>query len=136
MLELTAAYAAFFNGGMRVTPYGVEAATADRQKLPLLHSAPEQVIAPDEAGMMLRMLTAVVSRGTGRAAGIPGVMVAGKTGTTQDYHDAWFIGWTSAGGGNLIGVWLGNDDNRAMRNVQGGGLPARLFHDIAVGLRG
>ncbi len=135
LLELTAAYAPFFNGGMRVTPYGVEAVTADRQKLALPRPATEAVISPDEAGMMMRMLTAVVSRGTGRAAAIPGAMVAGKTGTTQDYRDGWFIGWTSAGGGNLIGVWLGNDDNQPMRNVQGGGLPARLFHDIALGLR-
>jgi penicillin-binding protein 1A len=118
LLELTAAYAAFFNGGLRVTPYGVEG-----------------VIGPDEAAMMQRMLTAVVARGTGRAAGIPGHLVAGKTGTTQDYKDAWFVGWTSAGGGTLIGVWLGNDDNRPMRSVQGGGLPAKLFHDIALGLR-
>jgi penicillin-binding protein 1A len=135
LLELTAAYAAFFNGGLRVTPYGVEGVTADRQKLVLSHKAPEAVIGADEAAMMQRMLTAVVARGTGRAAGIPGHLVAGKTGTTQDYKDAWFVGWTSAGGGTLIGVWLGNDDNRPMRSVQGGGLPAKLFHDIALGLR-
>ena len=135
LLELTAAYAAFFNGGLRVTPYGVEAITADRRRLALPRIAPEPAIAPDQAGMMMRMLRAVVTGGTGRAAAIPGRLVAGKTGTTQDYHDAWFIGWTPAGGGCLIGVWLGNDDNRPMRNVQGGGLPARLFHDIAVGLR-
>ena len=135
LLELTAAYAAFFNGGLRITPYGVEAITADRQKLALSRPAPEPAIGADEAAMMQRMLTAVVVRGTGRAAAIPGHLVAGKTGTTQDYRDAWFIGWTNAGGGNLIGVWLGNDDNHPMRNVQGGGLPARLFHDIAVGLR-
>jgi penicillin-binding protein 1A len=135
LLELTAAYAAFFNGGQRVTPYGVDGVTADRQKLVLPRQAPEAVIGADEAAMMQRMLTAVVARGTGRAAGIPGHLVAGKTGTTQDYKDAWFIGWTSAGGGTLIGVWLGNDDNRPMRSVQGGGLPAKLFHDIALSLR-
>jgi penicillin-binding protein 1A len=135
LLELTAAYATFFNGGQRVSPYGVEAVTADRQKLVLPRQAPDAVIGPDEAAMMQRMLTAVVVRGTGRAAAIPGHLVAGKTGTTQDFKDAWFIGWTNAGGGTLIGIWLGNDDNRPMRNVQGGGLPARLFHDIALGLR-
>ena len=135
LLELSAAYAAFFNGGQRVTPYGVEGVTANRQKLVLPHQAPDIVIGTDEAAMMQRMLTAVVAHGTGRAAGIPGHLVAGKTGTTQDYRDAWFIGWTSAGGGTLIGVWMGNDDNRSMRSVQGGGLPAKLFHDIALGLR-
>ena len=65
-------------------------------------------------------------RSGGRGAG---PLVAGKTGTTQDYRDAWFIGCID---GEIIGVWLGNDDNRPMKSVQGGGLPARLFHDIAI----
>jgi penicillin-binding protein 1A len=57
--------------------------------------------------------------------------VAGKTGTTQDFRDAWFIGSVK---GEMIGVWLGNDDNEPMKSVMGGGLPARLFHDIAAGI--
>jgi penicillin-binding protein 1A len=118
LLELASAYAAFFNGGSRVTPYGVEA----------LHVPPQPVVDPDLVAMMVRMMTAVVTRGTGRAAAVPGHPVAGKTGTTQDYRDAWFIGCID---GEIIGVWLGNDDNRPMKSVQGGGLPARLFHDIA-----
>jgi penicillin-binding protein 1A len=88
---------------------------------------------PDLAAMMARMLAAVVSRGSGRAAAVPGRVIAGKTGTTQDYRDAWFIGWTN---GAIIGVWLGNDDDRPMKEVTGGGLPARLFHDIATDIRG
>ena len=119
LLELAAAYAAFFNGGVRVTPFGVEA----------LRTAPQPTIDPDLAAMMVRMMTAVVTRGTGRAAAVPGHLVAGKTGTTQDYRDAWFIGCID---GEIIGVWLGNDDNRPMKAVQGGGLPARLFRDIAI----
>ncbi len=82
--------------------------------------------------MMARMLAAVVSNGTGRPAAVSGREVAGKTGTTQDFRDAWFIGCID---GTIIGVWLGNDDNRPMRDVMGGGLPARLFHDIAVAVR-
>jgi len=90
------------------------------------------VIDPDLAALMVRMMTAVVTRGTGRAAVVSGHDAAGKTGTTQDYRDAWFVGCVD---GRVIGVWLGNDDNRPMKSVQGGGLPARLFHDIAVSMR-
>jgi penicillin-binding protein 1A len=119
LLELTAAYAPFFNGGNRVTPFGLEQ----------MEKPPEMVITPEEANMMARMLSAVVSRGTGRAAAVPGRMVAGKTGTTQDSRDAWFIGFVH---NDLIGVWFGNDDDQPMKNVMGGSLPARLFHDIAI----
>ncbi len=132
LLEMTAAYAAFFNGGMRVTPFAIAAVQTDGHVMSAGHSAPEAAVEPDQAGTMSRMLGAVVSRGTGRAAAIPGRTVAGKTGTTQDYRDAWFVGCV---GGTVIGVWLGNDDNRPMRDVQGGGLPARLFHDIAEAVR-
>jgi len=80
------------------------------------------------------MLEAVVSRGTGRAAG-PGA--AGKTGTTQDNPDAWFVGFTGpmagAPAGLVIGIWLGNDDASPMDGVAGGGSPARLFRQILDG---
>lgn len=120
LLELTAAYAPFFNGGYRVVPFGLERTPHQ----------PERVIDPTAAVMMARMLGAVVARGTGHAAAVPGRVVAGKTGTTQDFRDAWFIGCVK---GMLIGIWLGNDDNVPMKGVMGGGLPARLFHDIAMG---
>jgi penicillin-binding protein 1A len=121
LLELTAAYAPFFNGGYRVTPYGLDRTPHQ----------PEKVIEPEQAQMMARMMGAVVSRGSGRAAAVAGRVVAGKTGTTQDSRDAWFIG---AVNGLLIGVWLGNDDDTPMKGVTGGGLPARLFHEIAIGI--
>lgn len=121
LLELTTAYAAFFNGGNRVVAHAVEQTPHQ----------PQPVIEPSKAAMMARMLTAVVVHGTGRLASVPGRAVAGKTGTTQDFRDAWFIGCIK---GELIGVWLGNDDNATMKNVHGGSLPAKLFHDIAVGI--
>jgi penicillin-binding protein 1A len=122
LLELTAAYAPFFNGGNRVTPFAIDQAARPA----------EAVIAPEQAAAMARMLGAVVSRGSGRAAAVPGRGVAGKTGTTQDFHDAWFVGCVD---GLLIGVWLGNDDNAPMKQVLGGGLPARLFREIAAASR-
>jgi penicillin-binding protein 1A len=131
LLEMCGAYATIFNNGLLVTPRALEGGSADGKPLAITPPAQTRVIDPDLAGMMVRMMTAVVTRGSGRAAGIPGHLVAGKTGTTQDYHDAWFIGFE---GGRIIGVWLGNDDNKPMRNVTGGSLPARLFHDIAMQL--
>jgi penicillin-binding protein 1A len=128
LLELCAAYAGFFNGGLLVTPYGVTGIAADGRPVPATIVPPRRVMEPDHAAMMARMLAAVVANGSGRAAGLPGRVVAGKTGTTQDSRDAWFVGWTN---GVIIGVWLGNDDDQPMRNVTGGSLPARLFHDIA-----
>jgi penicillin-binding protein 1A len=121
LMELTAAYAPFFNGGNRIVPHGID-------RMP---HQPERVVDPAQAAMMARMLGAVVNRGTGRVAAIPGRTVAGKTGTTQDFRDAWFIGSVK---GTLIGIWLGNDDNEPMKAVTGGGLPARLFHEIAAGI--
>ena len=121
LLELTAAFAPFFNGGFRVVPFAVE-----------LREQPEAAIRPEHAAMMAGMMASVVARGTGKAAGIPGRAVAGKTGTTSDYRDAWFVGSVN---GAMIGVWMGNDDNAPMKNVTGGGLPARLFREVAAAMR-
>ena len=123
LLEMSAAYAAFFNGGHLVTPWAIEGRP---------HPPPEQAIPPEQAAEMARMLRSVVTEGTGRAADVPGRGVAGKTGTTQDFRDAWFIGYA---GGEIIGVWFGNDDDRPMKGVMGGGLPAELFHSVAEATR-
>jgi penicillin-binding protein 1A len=131
LLELASAYATFFNGGARVAPFAVEAMRAGGNGVDTARAPPQPVIDPDLAAMMARMLTAVVTRGTGRAAAVAGHDVAGKTGTTQDYRDAWFIGRID---NEIIGVWLGNDDNRPTKSVQGGSLPARLFHDIGASM--
>lgn len=123
LLEMCAAYATFFNGGRRLTPWAIHG---------LPHPPARQVITPAQAAMMVHMLRAVVAYGTGRAAAVPGQVVAGKTGTTQDFRDAWFIGGID---GTIIGVWMGNDNDRPMRSVTGGDLPARLFHAIALAVR-
>jgi penicillin-binding protein 1A len=72
------------------------------------------------------MLVAVVEQGTGRAARLDRP-AAGKTGTSQDYRDAWFVGYTAD---YVAGVWLGNDDNSPMERVTGGGLPAELWRAV------
>ena len=138
VLELAAAYATILNGGHLVTPMGIEAVTADRKLVPIARPPDTRVIDPVDDAAMIRMMTGVVAHGSGRAAAIPGRPVAGKTGTTQDSRDAWFIGQvgpSGTGAGTIIAVWLGNDDNTPMRGVTGSGLPARLFHDIATEVR-
>ena len=133
LLEMCGAYAAFFNGGYRVLPHALRALSADSKPVALPSDRPIRVIDPNLAAMMVRMMAAVVTRGTARAAALPGVLVAGKTGTTENFRDAWFIG---AVNGTIIGVWTGNDNNAPMRGVQGGTLPAELFHQIALAMPG
>jgi penicillin-binding protein 1A len=82
------------------------------------------VIGQPALGYMIRMMRQVIASGTGIAARVPGYDLAGKTGTTSDYRDAWFIGYT---GGFTTAVWLGKDDNTPMRRVTGGGPPAQIW---------
>jgi penicillin-binding protein 1A len=137
LLEMAACYAEIFNGGWKVTPRALESVVADGKPVKLTPPERPRVVDTEEAGEMVRMLSAVVAHGTGRAAAIPGHRVAGKTGTTSDYRDAWFIGAIDPGdpGSLEIAVWLGNDDSHAMNGITGGSLPAKLFHDIAMELR-
>jgi penicillin-binding protein 1A len=127
--ELTAAYATFASGGMKVEPYfvtDVEDRAGHilyRRKVP----APERIVASHVNRDMLAMLYGVVQDGTGRAANVAGHETAGKTGTTQDYHDAWFVGFTAD---YVAGVWVGNDDSSPMRGVTGGSLPAQIWNGV------
>lgn len=129
LLELTAAYGAFANGGSRLDPYVISEVRTGTGAL--LFQRPERaitpVLAPRTAGQMVDMLESAVTSGTGRRAALARHASAGKTGTSQDYRDAWFAGFT----GHLVGgVWLGNDNGKPMNRIMGGTLPARLWADI------
>jgi len=132
LLELTSAYAVVANGGYRVAPYGVVEVRSYKGEL-LYRPAPElseRIISARANEMMRDMLTTAVAEGTGRAARF-GRPAAGKTGTSQDFRDAWFIGFS---GDYVAGVWLGNDNGTPMLRVTGGSVPARTWHDLMVGL--
>jgi penicillin-binding protein 1A len=130
LLELTTAYAHLAANGALVTPYGISEITNTDGKL-LFRYQPTRTgraLSSGVVGMMNDMLMSVVTSGTGRGAQF-GRPVAGKTGTTSDYKDAWFMGYTP----NLItGVWVGNDDNTPMKKVTGGMIPARIWKAFMV----
>lgn len=129
LLEMTRAYAGVLAGTVPVDTHSVHAIRgAQPQPLYLRADAKGGTAIPTEArAMMLDSLQAVVDGGTGKAARVAGLPVGGKTGTTQDYRDAWFIGMTPD---LVVGVWVGNDDNASMNRVGGGDLPASIFHDF------
>ena len=124
LIELTGAYATFANGGAGVIPFGVERIEGVFERA---GAGAGEAVAPGVAASMNDLLAAVVSRGTGKAARLAGRPAAGKTGTSQSFRDAFFVGFT----GNLVaGVWVGNDDGAPMDEVAGGGLPARIWRDF------
>jgi penicillin-binding protein 1A len=125
LLELVSAYAPFANGGLGVWPHGITEIRDGAGKIVFRRtgSGIGQVVTPELTGTMNQMLSAVIGHGTGKSAALPRP-AAGKTGTTQDYRDAWFIGYTA----DLVaGVWLGNDDNAPMNKVTGSSLPAQTW---------
>jgi penicillin-binding protein 1A len=127
VLELVSAYAPFANGGLAASPYVVERVrTAHGGKTLYMRNknAPARVIDPYYVTMMNAMMRETVLSGTARRADLPGWPVAGKTGTSQDFRDAWFVGFTSQ---LVTGVWLGNDDNTPTKKITGGGLPLEIW---------
>jgi penicillin-binding protein 1A len=130
LMDLTAAYAAFASGGEGAWPYGIEEIRDRDGKIVFQRqgSGPGRVIDPQVAATMNALLAGVIDHGTGRAAQF-GLPIAGKTGTTQDYRDALFVGYTA----DLVAtVWFGNDDDTPMNDVTGGSLPARTWRAFMV----
>ena len=126
MLELVGAYAPFANGGLSASPHVVTRIKTLDGKLLYLRQGdpPAPVIEPRNVAMMNQMMQETLISGTARKAEIPGWVAAGKTGTSQDFRDAWFIGYTA----HLVtGVWLGNDDNSPTKKATGGGLPVEVW---------
>jgi penicillin-binding protein 1A len=129
-IEITSAIGVLATHGTRAEPYGIDK-IMDRDGNVLYQHQPFQspVLNRPTADTMVAMLQGVVQFGTGRAANI-GTPVAGKTGTSDDYRDAWFVGFTPD---IVTGVWVGNDDNSPMPGITGGSLPAQIW---AVVMRG
>lgn len=125
LVDLTSAYAAFSANAYPIRPWGVASTglNGSRQGLPPRDAGRWSL---PEGNKMRELLQATVSYGTGRAARLP-IPAYGKTGTSQNYRDAWFVGFA----GNLVvGVWVGNDDNTPMNRVTGGSLPALIWRDF------
>jgi penicillin-binding protein 1A len=129
-LELVSAYAAFANGGKGIIPFVInQVKTADGK---VIYKRPAggglgRVMDPGTVAMMNEMMHNTFVVGTARKAQIPGWPLAGKTGTTQDYKDAWFVGFS---GSLVAGVWLGNDDGALTKRVTGGNLPIEVWHNF------
>ena len=131
VLEHTAAYATFPNGGKAVERHStLEMRTAGGNLVWSFErdgKKPVQVLPPQVAADMVMMMNNAVENGTGRRAQLDGIKTAGKTGTTSAWRDAWFMGYT----GNFVcGIWLGNDDYTPTRNMTGGTLPALTWHKV------
>ncbi len=136
LLDLTSSYAALANAGQGVWPFGIEEIrTAEGEVLYLRdpEAGTAQVVAPQDVDKLTDLMSATIQWGSGKAAN-PGRPAAGKTGTSQEFRDAWFIGFTAE---LVTGVWFGNDDNSPMNRVTGGSLPAQLWGEVmTAGLAG
>jgi membrane peptidoglycan carboxypeptidase len=130
LMDMTRAFGSVAAGVQSIEPYAIRSiAGSSQQALYTKPNAGTEVSGQLGASraMMLELLQAVVNEGTGKAARIANVPVAGKTGTTQEYRDSWFIGFTPE---LIVGVWAGNDDNTPTNRVTGGDLPANIWHDF------
>jgi penicillin-binding protein 1A len=126
VIELTGAYAPFANGGFAVSPYVIESIATEGGRRLYGHNARSlgRIIDTRYVAMMNAMLQQTLIMGTAKHASLPGWPAAGKTGTSQDFRDGWFVGYTAR---LVTGVWLGNDDGSPTRHVTGGGLPVEIW---------
>jgi penicillin-binding protein 1A len=130
-LEMAQAYTPLSNGGWSARAFGIERIRTRKGRVIYERRADPAARAGVLGNPPLRdmnsMLRRVVASGTGTRANVPGYDLAGKTGTTSDYRDAWFVGYT---GGFTTAVWVGKDDNKPMGKVTGGSAPAKIWHDF------
>ncbi len=128
-LELAGAYAPFVNGGYRVEPHAVTSIKTGDGETVYLRDANflGPAATPRSIAALNGMLRAVVGQGTGRAAALSSYEAYGKTGTTQENRDAWFVGHA---GGYVCAVWIGRDDNRSMGDITGGAAPAIIWREV------
>ena len=128
LLELAGAYDVFANGGRAVEPYVLRRIVTRSGMVLYAHQPqpPVQAVAPAQVAAMTDMLNATLTSGTGRRAALP-YAAAAKTGTSQGFRDAWFVGYSAD---VTTGVWVGNDDGTAMNRVVGGSLPADIWHEV------
>ncbi len=132
LIEMTGAYAGILNGGSSVTPFGLEELRLAGESETLIGASGgigERVIRTEAAEQLIWMLEKVISEGTGQRAKLPGWQAAGKTGTSQEARDAWFIGFTAD---YVAGVWMGYDDNTPLAGVTGSGLPAEIWRETMI----
>lgn len=129
LMEITRAFASVLAGRTPLDTYAINAIRAGDPKPIFVHTDPTDTasLPVEPRTMMLDSLQAVVDSGTGRAARVPGQIVGGKTGTSQDFRDAWFVGMTPD---LVVGIWVGNDDDSPMNRMFGGEMPAGIFHDF------
>ncbi|MCJ2122943.1 PBP1A family penicillin-binding protein [Methylobacterium sp. J-077] len=129
LLEMTRAYGSVLSGRVPLQSFGIHAirGAAPQPLYVRADPAPTAQLAQEPRQMMLDSLQAVVESGTGRAARVPGQIIGGKTGTSQDFRDAWFVGMTPD---LVVGIWVGNDDDKPMNRMFGGEMPAGIFHDF------
>ena len=133
LLEITSSYVPFANGGYGVVPHIIERVTTSRGKVLYQRQGqgPGRVVLPKHIAAMNDMMQETIHSGTGKVARLQNHRAAGKTGTTQDSRDAWFVGYTAY---YTAGIWIGKDDATRMQNVTGGGLPAVIWQNLMQGV--